>query len=521
MESGFQSELELTDSKDNNVEENCYENEKNKSTDKVAASSLITVKLKQFLQFFTVEPFLLCYIFPNIISAVTVQKLNMEKACRADLNFSEFICSQVIAGNFSDNMTLLALDKSQKLVAEMTAWKQPIQSGIPAIAILFIGAWSDKTGNRKLLMLIPILGELISAIGMILTTYYFLEWPLWVTGLIEALPSALTGGLSIALMGSYSFIADVTTVENRTFRMGCVAVIVTLGIPLGTSISGVLIQLVGYYGIFGIGVVFFTFGFLQTWFRVHDVRNEPLRGTFVEKLLDFFNPLNAWDTLSLLFIPRTKKLIPIWLVVWAHIIVMGPVFGESPVLYLYTLKKFKMDVVDFSLFSTYSVLMGLAGTSVAVGVLSKILKIHDAALGVLATSSKVLSSMLYGLAPTRTWFFVGPVLDFFGNSGSTVVRSMGTKVVDAEKVGKMCSLIGFVESVVPVIYTPLYSKVYSLTLETFSGAFYVMGSLMTLPAIFIFLYLFSVFKVQPEQDVKSSDSNEKHAYDNPTIVTSF
>lgn len=40
-----------------------------------------------------------------------------------------------------------------------------------------------------------------------------------------------------------------------------------------------------------------------------------------------------------------------------------PVSGEAPVLFLYTLKKFSMDIVDFSFFSTYSVLMGVVGNS--------------------------------------------------------------------------------------------------------------------------------------------------------------
>lgn len=51
----------------------------------------------------------------------------------------------------------------------------------------------------------------------------------------------------------------------------------------------------------------------------------------------------------------------------------------------------------------------------------------------------------------------------------------------------MCSLIGFVEAVVPVIYTPIYSKLYSNTLDTFPGAFYVLGGIMTIPAFFIFM----------------------------------
>lgn len=42
-------------------------------------------------------------------------------------------------------------------------------------------------------------------------------------------------------------------------------------------------------------------------------------------------------------------------------IISFPVSGEAPVLFLYTLKKFSMDIVDFSFFSTYSVLMGVVG----------------------------------------------------------------------------------------------------------------------------------------------------------------
>lgn len=324
MESSIQSESELTDMKVNN------ETNRNGKMENEVTPKSFSQKIKSFLNFFTVEPFLFCYILPNIISSVAVQKLNMEKACRADLNYSEIICAQAVSGDFDDNITKEALGAAQKLVADMTAWRQPLQSGIPAIVILFVGAWSDKTGNRKYLMLIPILGELISAVGLIFTTYFFLEWPLWVTALIEALPSAFSGGISIALMGSYSYISDVTTVESRTFRMGCVAVIVTLGIPLGASISGVLLELVGFYGIFGIGAILFTFGFIHTYFRIHDVKVVRTEGTFRQKIIEFFDPKNAWDTLSLLFLSPKKQLIQIWLVVWAHIVVIGPVFGKTP-----------------------------------------------------------------------------------------------------------------------------------------------------------------------------------------------
>lgn len=286
-------------------------------------------RIRMFFNFFTVEPFLLCYVLPIAISGLAVQKLNLDKACQADLGQSAEICLRIINGDVNENDTSATLSLNASiLVADMTAWQQPLASGIPAIVILNVGAWSDRTGNRKALLLMPVIGEIISSIGLLLATYFFLEWPLWATALIEALPSALTGGYAIALMGSYSLIADMTSVDSRTFRIGMVGIIVTLGVPVGTSISGVLTEAVGYYGIFSINLALYVIGFFYTLFRITNVRTTKVEGTFSQKVIEFFHPRNVWDTVSLLFLPRSKKLIQIILVVLAHIVIMGPVFGK-------------------------------------------------------------------------------------------------------------------------------------------------------------------------------------------------
>lgn len=285
--------------------------------------------IKKLFAFFTVEPYLLCFVLPNIISALAVQKLNMEKACRVDLNYTEEICNNVVAGIADDNITTTALNEASIMNADMTAWKQPLQSFFPAVVILFVGAWSDRTGNRKALMLVPLVGELITAIGLVLATYFFLEWPLWITALIEGLPPAFCGGLSIALMGSYSYMSDVTNLENRTFRIGIVAVIVTLSIPIGSALSGVLTEAIGYYGIFGSNIVLFVIGFIHTYFRVHDIKKVETEGTFLEKLKLFFHPKNIWDTVSLVIMSRGRRLAQVLLVICAHIIIIGPVFGKN------------------------------------------------------------------------------------------------------------------------------------------------------------------------------------------------
>lgn len=67
---------------------------------------------------------------------------------------------------------------------------------------------------------------------------------------------------------------------------------------------------------------------------------------------------------------------------------------------------------------------------------SKLFKIHDTLLGLLATASNVISSVMYALAPNKYWFYAGTAVDMFGNSGGPVIRSLATKLVDPDKVGE-------------------------------------------------------------------------------------
>jgi len=111
-------------------------------------------------------------------------------------------------------------------------------------------------------MLIPIVGEFITAIGLILCTY-FDKLPMEVAGVTEALFPGLTGDLSLLLfdfllitmffftllggwftmlMGIFSYIADVTTEEQRTLRIGIVNLCFSLGIPIGMAFSGILLK---------------------------------------------------------------------------------------------------------------------------------------------------------------------------------------------------------------------------------------------------------------------------------------
>lgn len=46
------------------------------------------------------------------------------------------------------------------------------------------------------------------------------------------------------LMGVFSYVADITTKEERTLRIGIVNLCISLGVPVGMAFSGILLKLV-------------------------------------------------------------------------------------------------------------------------------------------------------------------------------------------------------------------------------------------------------------------------------------
>lgn len=74
----------------------------------------------------------------------------------------------------------------------MAGWKTVIQCAFPCLLILFWGSWSDRNQRRKPAIIIPIIGESLTPIGLILCTY-FDRWPMEYAGIIQSLLPALAG----------------------------------------------------------------------------------------------------------------------------------------------------------------------------------------------------------------------------------------------------------------------------------------------------------------------------------------
>ncbi|KAK3928682.1 Proton-coupled folate transporter [Frankliniella fusca] len=321
----------------------------------------------------TVEPMLAMYTIPSVLSSLATQNLNLEKACRVNLGYSDEVCDALTRRDTA-NYTFEE-SEVQRLTASMAGWKTFIQSSLPAVLILFVGSWSDRHGCRKPCMLLPILGELLTSIGLLVCTYFYYELPIEAAThtnamgrqFSEAVFPAMTGGWFVMFMAVFTYIADVTSEVDRTFRIGVVNVFFSIGIPIGMALSGVMYRLIGFYGVFSLSSCMYLFSLYYGWTHVKEEPKKwsgdgPQPTGLTGFLKDFFDVRYLLETFHTAFRKgANNRRVRVILLMVVVMLVIGPMHGENTVMYLYVRRKFNWDELDFSIFSTYCVIVNLVG----------------------------------------------------------------------------------------------------------------------------------------------------------------
>lgn len=74
------------------------------------------------------------------------------------------------------------------------------------------------------------------------------------------------------------------------------------------------------------------------------------------------------------------------------------------------------------------------------------------------------------------FYFVAVIVSLITGVAGVAIRSLGTKVVSVNDLGKAQSLYSIVEAIAPAVATPIYNQViYNNTFNTFPPAFFVFG----------------------------------------------
>ncbi|CAH0693516.1 unnamed protein product [Chilo suppressalis] len=447
-----------------------------------------------FFKSITLEPTISLYIIAYIISAMTISNLSIEKACRVNLNFPDEICTAMRQQTLESQNTYER--DVQRLVTTAVAWKTYLTATIPCVIALFVGPWQDNTGHRKIFLIIPIIGQLLACVNNILNVYFFHKLNLEVLVFTDAVIEALTGGMCVMVLTVFAFISAISSVKTRTFRMGMVNFSFTVSFPVAAASSGVILKNWGYYATFGISFGIHIINLLYNIFvlkdppRTSDQKQHDRKGAG-HFFRTFFDLSNIKETVIVVFKkgPNRRRLRMIVLLLVVTIL-FGPMFGEISILYMSTRYRFNWDELQFSMFQTYNFVIHTIGTIFSIAVLSKYLQWHDSMLGIISTISKIAASFVYCFAPNERIFYIAPAIEILNGTSLLALRSITSKLVAPNELGKVNSIFSLTENLMPLVYVPLYTKVYSATMEVLPGAVFLLGAAMTLPAVVVFLCLF-------------------------------
>ncbi|XP_072382665.1 lysosomal proton-coupled steroid conjugate and bile acid symporter SLC46A3-like [Diabrotica undecimpunctata] len=460
-------------------------------------------KISYIKEIMTVEPLIGAYIMASTLCTPTLYNLEYEKACRVNLQMNDTVCEAILSGdnsNYTDQNTQV-----QILISDMHSWQQPMQSIMPLIMILFLGSFSDRHKWRKPFLILPLLGEMLSVAGCLLSVVFMKTWPLEVLGVFQLVVPSFFGGQPMLTMAVFAYIADVSTLEMRTLRIGMVQIVLNAIVPATQFISAQAFELIGYYGVFLIAGTLYVFGVVYGlyWIKEPEQPERKFQGGF---FYDVFNPRHAIDTITLVFkkSPGNNRLYMLFMFIIVFFY-SAVVVGEAGVFYWYSNNTFNWTIVEFSYFLTFNTLIHLSGTAVGVPLFTKILHLSDIVILLLTFMNKIVSNVIFAFAESSAVLYAAAAVSLITGITPIVIRSLETKVVSENDLGKAQSLFGICEAIAPAVATPIYDTViYNNTLTTFPGAFFFFGILLYAVSSIIIIRMY--FDVKRKQ-VKSNSTN--------------
>ncbi|XP_059061446.1 proton-coupled folate transporter-like [Achroia grisella] len=473
-------------------------------------------KIWHVLSNITVEPIFFGLVIPSMLARLAEQNLNLDKACRVKLQYGDAVCDALIEkkGNHSFEEV-----EVQKVISAIESWKSVIQTALPSILVIVMGAWSDRTGNRKLCILLPLFGALFVCLSNLISTIFFHTISVEVTMFLEAIFPAITGGWVMIFLGIFSYITDITTEECRTFRVGVANLCLTAGIPIGSALSGILLKWLGYYGIFIISTLIYIITILYG--IVYLESNTKPKNNSDEKI----KSLTCTDLKTLVketaMVALKKRdgnnRLKIILTLIVVAIIYGPDQGERIISYMYVRHRLKWDALKYSFYSTYSIIIHTLSALFSISVFSKRLGFHDSMLCLISVTSKLIGTIYVAFVYTDIQMFLVPIAEILNATTFTSLRSMISKLVPNEEAGKMNSLFSLVETLAALVFNPIYSILYMKTINVFSGTVFLFSSIFTIFAIFILIWIFKCHRQETRQkrledaEMRTLDEKDKES----------
>jgi MFS transporter, PCFT/HCP family, solute carrier family 46, member 3 len=182
--------------------------------------------------------------------------------------------------------------------------------------------------------------------------------------------------------------------------------------------------------------------------------------------LEFFDPRLANQCIQSLFKKRDYGVRTILILLMAmHFLTHGVVQGEGQNIFLYQRVKLGWDIATNTYHNVFNIVMGLIGTLLMAGLLSKYLKVSDIGLTLISTALTFVSRVIYSIVTSTTNFFIGSAVDFCSSVKFLGARAAVSKLVPSEDLSTMFAVMGLCEALAALIFAYIYPTVYQILLD--------------------------------------------------------
>lgn len=383
---------------------------------------------------------------------------------------------------------------------------------IPAVILgLFCGAWSDRYG-RKIPMILPGLGSVFAVLLYMLSLVAEdMAMPMILAG---ATVQGLFGKSSVITMAVNSYASDITDKEDRTKKLGKLLAMNFFGLFFGSLLSGLLQDLSDMQVTFFIVILVHTIGVLVTVCLMEESieptlakPGEPKRS----ECFDIFRISNVKDSFLVLGKRRTSNTRFLIVILFVTSIVNQTCkVGEMDVTVLFVSRSplnWPRSWYGYLLSVDYAV-MALC-LFLVLPVLSNLLKTPDILIIILGLSCKIVR-LIWAAFCRESWMvYSSVVVGAFAGLITSSLRSLLSKAVDEDELGKIFSLLASGETASKLFGVVIFVNLYGATAPFFPGFTYLIEALVYVVVLVLMVWLYNELKVTGTYNLLQAISPQK------------
>ncbi|KAF2364288.1 Major facilitator superfamily [Trinorchestia longiramus] len=473
-------------------------------------------KMLEAVRATTLEPVM--FIEGATINAMVIlmENVQMFKTCTNTLDFPNEVCYNLV-NHTEENIAV------QKELSVFIFYDSIILSVVSFLFILFMGAWSDVYG-RKFPLLLMIFCRVINAAGYLLAL------------IVPSLPAqfiygvtffmSLGGGYHGLVSMAFSYASDITSEGNRTIKITIFSSLWYLGGPIGTSLTGLVLNHSTYSVALSImlGLNIFVFFYIifivkescGPFAKIGNCLTDPTMQrlkkenvSYGRMVVDFINWRRVVESFHTLFKPRPGDNRALLLTsVGSN---MARWAAKCCFLYLFTRRVLGWEAGLYSYWTTYRFLVTAVCTMGLVPLLSKFCNASDYMLIAWGSVSAALEFILYALVLSPSLvpiMWVSPVMGFLTDA-QIALRSFTTKIVDPDEKGRITAATGALTNLARLAGHASYTLIYRETVEYYPGAQFIFSASVNMTIAIVFFALDRVKRGAKQVEEKHGSESQR------------